>query len=118
MDRASACGAKGLKFDPYWAQVSVGGFIDSTHLFTPFSGDRVWFICIFQEKKTPSEPYLMRDTRSIIYHSIVRDGLSERRIREVGFLFWDRLLQRWSLTRIAKVVHIGPHYRSDMEFLS
>ena len=27
MDRASACGVEGLGFDPYWAQLSVGGFL-------------------------------------------------------------------------------------------
>ena len=26
IDRASTCGAEGLGFDPYWVQVSVGGF--------------------------------------------------------------------------------------------
>ena len=32
MNRVSACRVEGLEFDPYWAQVSVRGFLDCAHL--------------------------------------------------------------------------------------
>ena len=54
MDRASACGAEGLGFDPYWAQVSVGGFLDCAHvsLLSPWSNGYD-LSASFRKKKNP-----------------------------------------------------------------
>lgn len=52
MDRAFACGAKGLEFDPYYAQVSVEGFLNSAHLslLHPW-GNRYNLSTFFKKKK-------------------------------------------------------------------
>ena len=52
MDRASACWKEGFRFEFYWAQVSAGGFLDYVHpLYSLLTGNKVWFVHIFQEKK-------------------------------------------------------------------
>ena len=54
IDRASACAAEGLGFDSYWAQVSVGGFLDSAHLsLLPPWGTGMICPHVSEKKKTP-----------------------------------------------------------------
>ena len=69
MDRAFACRAEGLGFDPYRAQVSAGRFLDCTHpSLLPLEGSEYGMPASFQEKrKTLLGPCLVRDTGIILY---------------------------------------------------
>ena len=55
MDRSFVCGAEGLEFDPYWTQVSIGGFLDCAHLSLLLPGEKGYNLsAYFRKKKTPN----------------------------------------------------------------